>query len=125
MPTNCAQQKHLATVWTGLQWHAAAWLHPPFHMLLKIRRRHAHAGTPPISNEPWTRDVEWVRGNVLEPETYRRHLAGAVAAISCVGGFGNQQEMLRVGRGGLCWGAAGVPSLSHSAHPRQGPPQLL
>lgn len=53
-------------------------------------------GTPPVNNEPWTREVEWVRGNALEPQTYQHHLAGAVAAISCVGGFGNQQQMLKV-----------------------------
>ena len=40
--------------------------------------------------------MEWVRGNALEPQTYQHHLAGAVAAISCVGGFGNQQQMLKV-----------------------------
>lgn len=56
----------------------------------------SRSGTPPITNAPWTREVEWVRGNILEPQTYQEHLKGAVAAISCVGGFGNQQEMLKV-----------------------------
>ena len=45
---------------------------------------------------PRTRNVEWVRGNVLEPPTYQEHLPGAVAAISCIGGFGSKEEMLRV-----------------------------
>ena len=50
-----------------------------------------------MSGEPWTREVEWVRGNLLEPQTYRDQLVGAAAAISCVGGFGSQEEMLKVG----------------------------
>lgn len=53
-------------------------------------------GTPPVHREPWTQEVEWVRGNALEPRTYHDHLQGAYAAISCVGGFGSQAEMLRV-----------------------------
>ncbi len=74
------------------------------------------SGTPPATNEPWTRDVEWVscvlispavsntavctslqvRGNVLEPPTYQSQLVGASAVISCVGGFGSEEEMLKV-----------------------------
>lgn len=54
------------------------------------------AGTPPLSKEPWTQDVEWARGNALEPRTYERLLPGALAAISCVGGFGTQSEMQRI-----------------------------
>ncbi|KAG1674389.1 hypothetical protein FOA52_012915 [Chlamydomonas sp. UWO 241] len=54
------------------------------------------SGTPPISGEPWIKDVEWIRGNVLEPQTYAHHLKGAVAAISCVGAFGSQEQMLRI-----------------------------
>ena len=61
-------------------------------------------GTPPVSGEPWTREVEWVRGNLLEPQTYRDQLVGAAAAISCVGGFGSQEEMLKVSAPGLSWG---------------------
>jgi hypothetical protein len=40
--------------------------------------------------------VEWARGNALEPRTYDRLLPGALAAISCVGGFGSQSEMQRI-----------------------------
>ena len=57
----------------------------------------SRSGTPPISGEPWTQEVEWVRGNLLEPQTYRDKIVGAAAAISCVGGFGNQAEMLKAG----------------------------
>ncbi len=35
---------------------------------------------------------------MLEPQTYQHHLSGSIAAISCVGGFGNKEEMLKVGR---------------------------
>lgn len=54
------------------------------------------SGTPPLHKEPWTAGVEWARGNALEPRTYERLLPGALAAISCVGGFGSQSEMARV-----------------------------
>lgn len=40
--------------------------------------------------------MEWARGNALEPRTYDRLLPGALAAISCVGGFGSQSEMQRI-----------------------------
>jgi len=40
--------------------------------------------------------VEWHRGNALEPRTYQDVLPGALGAISCVGGFGSQAEMLKV-----------------------------
>ncbi|GAX81945.1 hypothetical protein CEUSTIGMA_g9373.t1 [Chlamydomonas eustigma] len=56
----------------------------------------SRSGTAPLTQEPWARDVEWARGNVLEPQTYLGHLQGASAVISCVGGFGNQAEMLKV-----------------------------
>lgn len=37
-----------------------------------------------------------MRGNALEPRTYEHHLQGALAAISAVGAFGSQAEMLKV-----------------------------
>ncbi len=43
--------------------------------------------------------VTWARGNALEPATYAQHLQGALGAISCIGGFGSQEQMLQVGRG--------------------------
>ncbi|GLC58770.1 hypothetical protein PLESTB_001399400 [Pleodorina starrii] len=54
------------------------------------------AGTPPLLREPWVGSVEWVRGNALEPRTFVRHLEGADAVVSCIGGFGTTEEMLRV-----------------------------
>src|SRR5690349_1034776 len=53
-------------------------------------------GTPPLHKEAWTQDVEWARGNALEPRTYERLLPGSLAAISCIGGFGTQSQMQQV-----------------------------
>jgi len=50
-----------------------------------------------------------VRGNALEPRTYQDHLAGACAAISCVGGFGSQEVQLRIN------GAANVAAIEAAA----------
>ena len=40
--------------------------------------------------------MEWVRGDALEPQTYTKYLAASHAAISCVGAFGSQADMLKV-----------------------------
>ncbi|GLC37033.1 hypothetical protein PLESTF_000726200 [Pleodorina starrii] len=56
----------------------------------------SRGGTPPLLREPWVGSVEWVRGNALEPRTFVRHLEGADAVVSCIGGFGTTEEMLRV-----------------------------
>ena len=55
-----------------------------------------HPGTPPLHKESWTHDVEWARGNALEPRTYERLLPGALAAVSCIGGFGSQSQMQQI-----------------------------
>jgi ABC-type nickel/cobalt efflux system permease component RcnA len=49
-----------------------------------------------VRQEPWTKEVEWVRGNALEPKSFEQHLDGAAAVISAVGAFGSQEAMLRV-----------------------------
>lgn len=55
------------------------------------------AGTPPLGADPsWSRDVEWARGDALEPPTYRAHLRGALGAVSCVGAFGSRERMRRI-----------------------------
>lgn len=53
----------------------------------------SRSGTQPLTDEAWANDVEWVRGNALEPKTYASALPGTSAVISCVGGFGSQAEM--------------------------------
>jgi uncharacterized protein YbjT (DUF2867 family) len=55
----------------------------------------SRSGTSPMTNESWANEVSWVRGNALEAQTYSSTLQGAAAVISCVGGFGNQEEMRR------------------------------
>lgn len=47
--------------------------------------------------QPWMEQVEWARGNALEPRTYEDHISGAMAVISTIGAFGTQEEMLKVG----------------------------
>ncbi|GLI69722.1 hypothetical protein VaNZ11_014397 [Volvox africanus] len=56
----------------------------------------SRGGTPPLIHEPWVGAVEWARGNALEPQTFVRHLEGADAVVSCIGGFGTTEEMLKV-----------------------------
>lgn len=39
----------------------------------------------PEGQAPWLDAVTWVRGNVLDPESWRHHLNGAKAVVHCVG----------------------------------------
>ena len=57
------------------------------HQVISIAR----SGRPEIS-APWTDEVEWVAANVLEPETWRDHLAGCDAVIHCVGIIAEKPE---------------------------------
>ncbi len=41
-------------------------------------------------------DVEYLRADALHPKTYEQQLPGAVGAISCIGGFGNNEQMRRI-----------------------------
>jgi hypothetical protein len=68
--------------------------------LAAARRRRCRA-EPPLPASLPAFQVTWARGNALEPATYAHHLQGALGAISCIGGFGNQEQMLKVG---CCWG---------------------
>jgi hypothetical protein len=100
-----------------MPWRAPP-LNPPPHAHLPT----THAGTPPLSRGPWTDRVEWVRGSALEPRTYQHLLPGAMAAISCVGGFGSTQQMLQVNGAANAAAiaaarASGVPRFAYvSAH---------
>jgi hypothetical protein len=84
--------------------------------------RPPHAGTPPLTRAPWVERVDWVRGSALEPRTYQHLLPGAMAAISCVGGFGSTAQMLQVNGAANAAAiaaarAAGVPRFAYiSAH---------
>mmetsp|Transcript_21028 Transcript_21028/g.58438 ORF Transcript_21028/g.58438 Transcript_21028/m.58438 type:complete len:314 (-) Transcript_21028:330-1271(-) len=55
----------------------------------------SRSGTPPVRRDEWTNEVDWVRGNALEPRSFEQHLEGAAAVISTVGAFGSQEAMLR------------------------------
>ncbi|GFR40590.1 hypothetical protein Agub_g1170 [Astrephomene gubernaculifera] len=65
----------------------------------------SRGGTPPLVQESWVDSVEWVRGNALEPQTLAPYLQGAHAVISCIGGFGTNQQMLKIN------GAANVSAI--------------
>ena len=76
------------------------------------------SGTPPVgtASEAWAREVEWARGDALEPPTYSQHLRGALGAISCVGAFGSREHMRRVN------GDANVAAICEAK--RQGVPRF-
>eukprot|EP00242_Pyramimonas_sp_CCMP2087_P007414 CAMPEP_0198211648 /NCGR_PEP_ID=MMETSP1445-20131203/24967_1 /TAXON_ID=36898 /ORGANISM="Pyramimonas sp., Strain CCMP2087" /LENGTH=279 /DNA_ID=CAMNT_0043885953 /DNA_START=71 /DNA_END=910 /DNA_ORIENTATION=+ len=44
----------------------------------------------------WWSNVTWVKGDALEPETWKSQLEGATGVVSCVGAFGNNQFMEKV-----------------------------
>lgn len=50
----------------------------------------------PIIQEPWTNEVTWHQGNLLDPERWRDALDGVSAVISCVGGFGSNEAMYKI-----------------------------
>ncbi len=35
--------------------------------------------------------VEWKKGDILEPNSYKEELKGATGVVSCVGGFGSNE----------------------------------
>eukprot|EP00244_Chara_vulgaris_P005917 TRINITY_DN2270_c0_g1_i2.p1 TRINITY_DN2270_c0_g1~~TRINITY_DN2270_c0_g1_i2.p1 ORF type:complete len:477 (-),score=71.69 TRINITY_DN2270_c0_g1_i2:527-1957(-) len=51
---------------------------------------------PPARQEPWVREVEWVRGDVFDPDVWRMQLRDASGVVSCIGGFGTNDEMRRI-----------------------------
>lgn len=55
----------------------------------------SRSGTPPPMHDKWVEQVQWVRGDALEPRTYEHILPGAVGVISCIGAFGSNQDMLK------------------------------
>ncbi|KAA8494432.1 Uncharacterized protein FVE85_2673 [Porphyridium purpureum] len=40
--------------------------------------------------------VAWLRGDALEPESWKYALSGASGVVSCVGGFGSNEQMRRI-----------------------------
>eukprot|EP00897_Mesotaenium_endlicherianum_P002152 jgi/Mesen1/1965/ME000147S01067 len=50
---------------------------------------------PPSYTEPWVEEVKWERGDVFTAE-WSRLLAGVDAVVSCIGGFGSNEQMERI-----------------------------
>ncbi|EFJ16128.1 hypothetical protein SELMODRAFT_116985, partial [Selaginella moellendorffii] len=53
------------------------------------------SGKPHI-DEPWVNKVEWIRGNLIGPNTIGEHMKDVSAVISCVGGFGSNDTMRKI-----------------------------
>lgn len=61
--------------------------------VVSISRR----GTPPPGvSASWTSQVEWARGDVFDPASWRSQVQGAVGVISTLGGFGSNDHMFRI-----------------------------
>ncbi|KAL0026968.1 hypothetical protein WJX79_003842 [Trebouxia sp. C0005] len=50
----------------------------------------------PKATAPWTSEVEWVKADAFEPDEWRDQLQGAVGVVSCLGGFGSNDFMLKI-----------------------------
>ncbi|DBA98413.1 TPA: hypothetical protein ACH3X3_012425 [Trebouxia sp. C0006] len=50
----------------------------------------------PKATAAWTSEVEWVKADAFEPEQWRDQLQGAVGVVSCLGGFGSNDFMLKI-----------------------------
>jgi hypothetical protein len=51
---------------------------------------------PPQHSESWVKQVDWIRGSVFDPDTWRHTLSDVQGVISCVGGFGSYEKMKKV-----------------------------
>lgn len=65
----------------------------------------SRSGRPSGVPEPWTSEVEWVKGDLFHPSQWRHTLDDISAVISCVGGFGSNEQMHRIN------GAANVQAI--------------
>ncbi|KAG0557035.1 hypothetical protein M758_11G094500 [Ceratodon purpureus] len=55
----------------------------------------SRSGRPKVA-EPWSNDVEWVKGDLFQPSNWRNTLDDVSAVISCVGGFGSNEQMQKI-----------------------------
>lgn len=55
----------------------------------------SRSGRPGVV-EPWSNDVEWVKGDLFHPSNWRHTLEDVSAVISCVGGFGSNDQMQKI-----------------------------
>ncbi|CAI5496761.1 unnamed protein product [Closterium sp. Naga37s-1] len=50
----------------------------------------------PSRSEAWIKEVEWIKGDALNPSSWKQHLQGATGVVSCVGAFGSNEWMRRI-----------------------------
>ncbi|CAI5475021.1 unnamed protein product [Closterium sp. Yama58-4] len=50
----------------------------------------------PNRSEAWIKEVEWIKGDALNPSSWKQHLQGATGVVSCVGAFGSNEWMRRI-----------------------------
>lgn len=55
----------------------------------------SRSGRPGV-HEPWADSVTWVRGDLFEPAKWENELDDVSAVISCVGGFGSNDQMRKI-----------------------------
>lgn len=56
----------------------------------------SRSGRPSVVTEPWSNNVEWVKGDLFHPSHWRNTLDDVAAVISCVGGFGSNEQMQKI-----------------------------
>lgn len=56
----------------------------------------SRSGRPGWLTAGWKNSVEWQNGNAHNPSTYTETLKGAMAAVSCIGGFGSNDAMYQI-----------------------------
>lgn len=61
------------------------------HEVLSLNR-----SGPPGVRDPWVGQVDWIRGNVLEVDSWRGALHDVSAVISCIGAFGSNDFMRKI-----------------------------
>lgn len=54
------------------------------------------SGRPNWLKQSWANEVEWIHGDALQPSCYIDELRGALGVVSCVGGFGSNEQMYRI-----------------------------
>lgn len=58
----------------------------------------SRSGRPGVL-QPWSDEVEWVKGDLFHPANWRTALDDVSAVISCVGGFGSNEQMRKINGG--------------------------
>ncbi|KAK9816943.1 hypothetical protein WJX72_007264 [[Myrmecia] bisecta] len=49
-----------------------------------------------LAGAAWADSIDWVQADAFEPATYRDQLQGAVGVVSCLGGFGSNEQMFKI-----------------------------